>query len=74
MKTIRLLYPDYVSGGLETYKNAKHLTGKQVAELFIRYNVWEYVYSCYEALHTTGANYIVEDIDLYIEARKPAIV
>ena len=74
MKTIRLLYPDYVSGGVETYKNAKHLTGKQVAELFIRYNVWEYVYSCYEALHTTGANYIVEDIDLYIEARKPAIV
>ena len=74
MKTIRLLYPDYVSGGLETYKNAKHLTGKQVAELFIRYNVWEYVYSCYEVLHTTGANYIVEDIDLYIEARKPAIV
>ena len=74
MKTIRLLYPDYVSGGLETYKNAKHLTGKQVAELFIRYNVWEYVYSCYEALHTTEANYIVEDIDLYIEARKPAIV
>ena len=57
MKTIRLLYPDYVSGGLETYKNAKHLTGKQVAELFIRYNVWEYVYSCYEALHTFIAHY-----------------
>ena len=27
----------------------------------------------FEALHTTGANYIVEDIDLYIEARKPAM-
>ena len=54
-------------------KNAKHLTGKQVAELFTRYRVWDYVYSCFEALHTTGANYIVEDIDLYIEARKPAM-
>ena len=32
----------------------------------------DYVYSCFEALHTTGANYIVEDIDLYIEARQPA--
>ena len=57
---------------METYKNAKRPTGSQVAELFTRYRVWEYVYSCFEALHTTGANYIVEDIDLYIEARKPA--
>ena len=46
---------------------------RQVAELFTRYRVWDYVYSCFEALHTTGANYIVEDIDLYIEARKPAM-
>ena len=40
---------------VETYKVAKNLTGKQVAELFTRYRVWEYVYSCFEALHTTGA-------------------
>lgn len=58
---------------IETYKNAKHLTGKQVAELFSRYRVWEYVYSFFEALRTTGTNYIVKDIDLYIEARKPAV-
>ncbi len=57
----------------EQYKLEKHLTGKQLAELFCRYRVWEYVYSCYEALHTTGTNYIIEDIDLYIEARKPAM-
>ena len=54
----------------EQYKWAKNLTGKQVSELFSRYRVWEYIYSCFEALHTTGANYIVEDIDLYIEARQ----
>ena len=59
---------------VETDKVAKNLTGKQVAELFTRYRVWEYVYSCFEALHTTGANYIVEDIDLYIEARRPSMV
>lgn len=58
---------------VETYKNAENLTGRQVAKLFTRYDVWDYVYSCYEALHTTGANYIVEDSDLYIEARKPAM-
>ena len=58
---------------VEQYKNAKKLTGKQVSELFNKYRVWDYIYSCFEALHTTGDNYIVEDIDLYIEARQPAI-
>ena len=52
---------DFLIYCVETYKNAKHLTGKQVAELFTRYRVWDYVYSCFEALHTTGANYIVEE-------------
>ena len=55
---------------IEQYKSAKKLNGKQVSELFSRYQVWEYIYSCFEALHTTGVNYIIEDIDLYIEARK----
>ena len=57
---------------LEMYKAEKHLTGKQVIELFKQYNITDYVLSCYEALHTTGTNYIVEDIDLFIEARQPA--
>ena len=63
---------DFMGYCTEQYKAAKKLTGKQVAELFSRYRVWEYLYSCFEALHTTGANYIVEDIDLYIQARQPA--
>lgn len=54
----------------ERYKSAKNLTGIEVSELFSKYRVWEYIYSCFEALHTTGENYIVEDIDLYIEARQ----
>ena len=57
----------------EQYKNAKELSGKQVSELFTRFRVWDYIYSCFEALHTTGANYIVEDIDLYIEARQNGV-
>lgn len=55
---------------IERYKSAKELTGLQVAELFSRYKVWEYIYSCFEALHTTGENYIIEDIDQYIKARQ----
>ncbi len=55
---------------LEMYKAAKNMTGRQTVELFKRYGVTDYVTSCYEALHTTGAKYIVEDIDLFVEARQ----
>lgn len=61
---------DFMIYCTEQYKSAKKLTGRQVSELFSRYHVWDYIYSCFEALHTTGTNYIIEDIDLYIEARR----
>ena len=64
---------DFLVYCTEQYKSAKKLSGKQVSELFSRYQVWDYIYSCFEALHTTGANYIVDDIDLYIEARQSAL-
>ncbi|NJD01115.1 MAG: DUF3791 domain-containing protein [Ruminiclostridium sp.] len=55
---------------IEMYKAAKNMTGKQTVDLFKRYGVTDYVTSCYEALHTTGTKYIVEDIDLFVEARQ----
>jgi len=55
---------------IEMYKAAKNLTGKETISLFMQYNISDYVLSCYEALHTTGTNYIVEDIDLFLEARQ----
>jgi len=57
---------------LEMYRAAKNLTGKQAIDLFKQYGISDYVISCYEALHTTGTSYIVEDIDLFIEARTPS--
>ena len=65
---------DFLIYCTEQYKSAKKLTGKQVSDLFTRFRVWEYIYSCFEALHTTGTNYIVEDIDLNIEARQLEVV
>ena len=62
---------DFLIFCAEQYKAAKKLNGKQLAELFSNYRVWDYIYSCYEALHTTGTKYIIEDIDLYIEASRP---
>ena len=63
---------DFLIYCVELYKAAKELTGRQVSQLFSQYGVWDYIYSCFEALHTTGANYIIEDIDLYIAARQPS--
>ena len=40
---------------MEQYKSVKNLNGKQVSDLFRKYKVYDY---------------IIEDIDLYIEARQ----
>lgn len=55
---------------IEEYKYQKHMTGKDVLVLFNKYGVTDYIKSFYEALHTTGTKYIVEDIDLYIKSRE----
>lgn len=55
---------------IEQYKSAKNKTGRQVMELFRKYGVFEYIVNCFEALHTTGTNYIIEDIDGFIDARR----
>lgn len=52
---------------IEEYKFQKGLTGKQAIQLFNKYKITEYIYDCYEALHTTGANYIINDIDSFIK-------
>ena len=58
---------------IEIYRSAKNLKGKEVIQLFRKYNVCEYIMECYGALHTTGENHIINDIDLYIEARQAAV-
>jgi hypothetical protein len=55
---------------IESYKHAKNLKGRQVIALFNKYNVMDYITGCYGALHTTGEQYIINDIDEYIAARQ----
>ena len=54
---------------LEEYKHAEQLSGKAAIELFNRHGVVDYIRAYYEALHTTGRQYIVEDLRQYIGAR-----
>lgn len=58
---------------IEEFKNAKGMNGKSVIDLFNRYHVIDYIRDYYEELHTTGRQYIVDDISMYIEARQPSM-
>jgi hypothetical protein len=61
---------DFMAYCLEEYKAAEQLNGKTVIDLFRKYNILKYVGDNYGALHTTGASYIVADINKFIDARR----
>lgn len=54
---------------LENYKMHRNLSGKQVLDIFDRYGVFDYIREFYDVLHTTGYNYINNDIDIYLKSR-----
>ena len=58
---------------LENYKVYKSLTGKQAMELFCKYGVFDYLKDFYDILHTTGYQYINNDIDIYLKSRNAVI-
>jgi len=55
---------------IEIFKTAHKLNGRQVIEIFNQYGILEYIVNCYGALHTTGPEYIIEDIAGLIEDRR----
>jgi len=55
---------------LERYKYEHNMSGKDTFLLFKKYGVMDYLGSFYDVLHTFGDKYIVQDIDLFIEARQ----
>lgn len=54
----------------EAYRAEKKLSGRETMTLFKKYGVLDYLGACFDVLHTTGRAYIVEDIDIFINARK----
>ena len=56
----------------EAYRADKKLTGRETIALFEKYGVLNYLEACFDVLHTTGRAYIVEDIDIFINARMHA--
>ncbi|MBP3360946.1 MAG: DUF3791 domain-containing protein [Clostridia bacterium] len=54
---------------LGNYKTYRNLNGREVSLLFDRYGVFDYIREFYDVLHTTGHNYINNDIDIYLNSR-----
>lgn len=54
---------------LESYKAYRNLSGKEAVKLFGDYDVFDYIYEFYDVLHSTGHNYINNDIDVYLMSR-----
>ena len=59
---------EFIAYCLEEYKAAKGMTGKEIIALFKKYNIIDYIVSCYGALHTMGGLAITEDIQSLIES------
>lgn len=51
---------------MERYRYWKKLSGKEVADLFEKYKVNDYIIRYFETLHVLGDACIVQDIDEYI--------
>ena len=52
---------------VEIYKTAKEISGQVAYKYLRRTGATKYIIECCDALHTTGAEYIVDSIDDFIE-------
>ena len=60
----------FVSFCIEQYKTSKNLNGEQALAELQTYGVIEYLESSFEPLHTQSRQWILEDIDEFINLRR----
>ena len=59
----------FIAFCIEQYKTAKGLEGAEVAKLFFDKGVAEYLADNYEILHTQSHQWLIEEIDDFINNR-----
>jgi hypothetical protein len=59
----------FLASCVELYKNEKGLSGQEAYNYLRETGALNYVIGCWEGLHMTGPQYIVDSIDEYIENR-----
>ena len=67
-RTLDIAY--FISFCVEQYKTEKGLTGAETLSLLNSYGVLEYLNEHYEILHTQSRQWIMADIDEFIQLRK----
>ena len=55
---------------LENYKEHKNITANEALFIFNQYNVINYLENVYDTLHTQGKEYIMSEIDSYLNNGK----
>lgn len=60
----------FVAFCIEEYGADKKMSGEQVHDLFSKYGLVDYLSEFYEVLHTQGRQWLIEEIDEFIEIRK----
>lgn len=60
----------FVAFCIEEYAAAKGKKGEEVLDLFARHGVVDYLCQCYEPLHTQGRQWLVAEIDEFMDLRK----
>lgn len=58
----------FVSFCIEEYKARRDMTGGEVAVLFEKYGVTDFLMEHFEVLHTLDRDMILDEIDKFIEA------
>ena len=61
---------DFKAFCVEAYKAECGLSGKQVADAFEKFGVFDYLDEFYDVLHTLGRDRLIEDISKFIAARQ----
>lgn len=59
----------FVAFCIEEYGAAKRMTGEQTIDRFSQYGVIDYLCKCFEPLHTQSRQWLVAEIDEFIEDR-----
>lgn len=65
MPTDKISY--FIAFCIEQYKTAKGMSGEEVAKLFYNKGVAQYLSDNYEVLHTQSHQWLIEEIDDFIE-------
>lgn len=60
----------FVAFCIEEYGAAKGMTSDKVFELFTQYGVTDYLSKFFDPLHTQGRQWLMEEIDEFIDIRK----